>query len=208
MDSLQIETIKAYNTSAEKYQKTIAELDNYNETFDYLEEKLNDNNEILDLACGPANISSYLLKRKSLNVTGYDLSDKMLDIAKTKVPRGTFFKQSIIDFNAPQKFDAVINGFGLPYLNPIQAIQSLQNSVNVLNNKGFLYISFMEGEESKLERPSFNHDVEFLIFYHRLKVIEEILKDLKLTIIKKWKIDYLEEDGSITIDNIIIAQKL
>jgi trans-aconitate methyltransferase len=49
------------------------------------------------LACGPGNISRYLSLRLELNVTGFDLSDSMLDIARENILDGRFMDRLIID---------------------------------------------------------------------------------------------------------------
>jgi len=117
----QLQTIETFNASAARYERSIAQLLNYNHTYDFLIDELCDDQRVLDLACGPANISRYLLKKKKLHITGIDLSDEMLSIARKNIPDGTFLKQSILDFDISGKADLVLNGFGLPYLNMDQA---------------------------------------------------------------------------------------
>lgn len=114
----------------------------YNHIYDFLLEYLDENSEILDLACGPANISSYLKNKIDCKITGMDLSGEMLKIAQQNIPDGIFIKQSIIDFKLSEKFKLIVNGFGLPYLNIDQIIKSMQNSYNCLKSNGKMaYIS-------------------------------------------------------------------
>jgi len=47
---------------------------------------------VTDIACGPGNVSAYLLRhRPDLSLTGVDLAPKMIDIARHRVPAGQFF---------------------------------------------------------------------------------------------------------------------
>ena len=203
----QLDTIEVYDRSAARFQATIAKLKNYNETYDSLLSCLRDGDAILDLACGPGNISRYLATRKRLRVTGFDLSAGMLAIARETVPGGSFHQRSIIDFSLAETYDAVINGFGLPYLDDRQAVQSLRSSAAALSPRGALYLSFMDGDGCRLETPSFNHDVRLLVHYHRRATVIRTLGALGLAVMKEWELDYLEEDGSVTKDVVIIAQR-
>jgi SAM-dependent methyltransferase len=203
----QLDTIEVYDRSADRFQATIAQLENYNETYACLLGCLRDGDSVLDLACGPGNISRYLATRKRLRVTGFDLSAGMLAIARETVPGGSFHQRSIIGFNLAETYDAVINGFGLPYLDDRQAVQSLRSSVEALSPRGALYLSFMEGDGCRLETPSFNHDVRLLVHYHRQATVIRTLGELGLAVMKEWELDYLEEDGSVTNDVVIIAQR-
>ena len=207
MKKNQFETITAYDRSAGDFEKSIAQLNNYNITYDYLSNLLQDNYNILDLACGPANISKYLLKKNKLNITGFDLSEEMLKIAKINIPDGNFFKKSIIDFNINDKFEAVIIGFGLPYLNQDQLSSCIKNSYKALRGNGIIYISFMDGDKEGFEKPSFNKNIKIYLYYHKKEKIIDLLRKTGFSILKTWKIDYLEENGNITDDIIIISQK-
>lgn len=203
----QMQTIETFNKSAMQYETTIAQLQNYNQTYDFLTERLNDEQTVLDLACGPANISKYLLKEKKLNIIGYDLSDEMLRIAKMNIPNGRFINTSIINFNTEEKVDIVLNGFGLPYLNEDQALSCLNDTYEVLKDNGLLYLSFMNGNTCKIETPSFSPADKILIHYHQKEIIIQNLKHIGFKILKNWEIDYKETDGSITKDIILIAIK-
>ncbi len=207
MTDLQLKTIESYNKTAQNYELTIAQLSNYDHTYDYLADLLNNGNLVLDLACGSAKISRYIAAKKNLQVTGVDLSDEMLEIARMKLPDGIFYKSSIIDFQKEEKYHAVIIGFGLPYLNQEQTVQCLQNAIKLIHDHKYLYISFMQGTGHRVEKTSFGGDNEFLLYYHDAELIKKTLKNTKASIIKEYEIPYTEADGSITKDIIIIAQK-
>ena len=206
MTDLQWKTIESYNKTAHNFESTIAQLPNYDHTYNYLSDLLDDGNLILDLACGSAKISRYIAAKKNITVTGVDLSDEMLKIAKNKLPSGIFYKESILDFQKEQKYHAVIIGFGLPYLNQAQAEQCLKNAVQSILDNNYLYISFMEGFGVRVEKTSFGGEHEFLLYYHDRKFIKTILEE-NTRILKEYEIPYTEADGSITIDIVIIDKK-
>jgi len=202
-----IQTIEAYNVSASNYKETIAKLDNYEQTYEYFSECLKENEFVLDLACGPANVSQYLSRRKRLKITGLDLSPQMVQIAKQIIPEGTFVCSNIVEYESETKYDAAIIGFAIPYLNRSETETLIKNTSLNLKDNGYIYLSFMEGNKEGFEKPSFNPGVEVYIYYHMKKSIELVLEKYGFRMQKQWQLDYKESDGSITTDIVIIAQK-
>lgn len=207
MQDHQQNIIEVYNKSAINYEKTIAQLQNYNETYDYLANLLQDNQIILDLACGPGNISLYLLKSKKLKIIGFDLSIGMLNIAQKQIPNGKFVQNTIVNFEMDEMIDCIVNGFGFPYLNKEQVFSSLQSSYHVLNRNGLIYLSFMEGEKCGFETPSFNTEEKLYIYYHQKESIIKQMEQLGFQILRQWELKYLEQDGTYTQDIVIIGKK-
>jgi SAM-dependent methyltransferase len=207
MDKNQKETIEAYNNSAKEFLEKIATLANYNDSYDYLVNILHENDNILDLACGPAQISKYIIQKIDVNVTGVDLSSEMLKIAKNNIPNGIFIEDSIITYRANIFYDLIIIGFGIPYLNNEQTVKCIENSVSLLKMNGHIYISFMDGNISGFEKTSFGGDNNFYIYYHKKEKIKDILEKNEIKIIKEYVMDYKEADGRITKDIILIGEK-
>jgi len=208
MDNNQKVTIESYNKSSKDFMEKIGILNNYNDTYDYLVNLLNENDSVLDLACGPAQISRYLLNKIKVNITGIDLSLEMLKIAKNNIPNGVFIEDSIITYNANIFYKLIIIGFGIPYLNKSQTIQCIENSISLLKNSGYIYISFMDGNKEGFEETSFGGKNKFYIYYHKKEDIENTLEKNGIKIEKEYVIDYKEKDGRITKDIIIIGEKV
>ena len=207
MNESQLNTIESYNRSAGQFFERIAKLPNYNHTYDVLIEKLNNNDCVLDLACGPAQISKYIMNKKHVNITGVDLSDKMLQIAQKELPSGNFYKDSIITFTNHCKYHAVIIGFGIPYLDKTQTEECIKNAIENIIDNYYLYISFMDGKGCRVEKTSFGGDNDFTIYYYKKDEIEYLLEKYNMKIIKDFELDYQEKDGSISKDIILIGQK-
>ncbi len=207
MTDQQLKTISSYDKSSVGFHSKISKLPNYNETYDELASRIPENGRVLDLACGPAQISKYLIGKKSLKIVGVDLSEGMLQIARREVPDGVFHKASIIDFHQAEKFDAVVVGFGLPYLDKDQVHECLRNCWRNLKTGGSIYLSFMNGSGSRLEKTSFGDENVFLIFYHEEEQIQKELEEIGFRIEKKWVLGYLEQDGSVTRDVVILGKR-
>jgi ubiquinone/menaquinone biosynthesis C-methylase UbiE len=207
MDKNQTDTIEAYNNSATEFMEKIGSMKNYNNTYDYLIQKLNKNDDVLDLACGPAQISKYIKEKVNANIFGVDLSQEMLKIAQKNIPDGVFYKDSIITFNANKLYDVIVLGFGIPYLNNRQVKQCIKNSVNLLKENGYIYLSFMEGHRQGFEKTSFGENNQFYIYYYENRGIKKILNNSGIKIEKEFMLDYYEPDGKITKDIILIGNK-
>lgn len=61
---------------------------------------------VLELACGTGEIMKLL--SKEYVVSGLELSDGMLEIARKKMPRAKFYKQSMVGFDLPEKYDVIL----------------------------------------------------------------------------------------------------
>ncbi len=207
MDNNQINTIKSYDNSANEFMEKIGSLNNYNETYDFLVKLVNKGDNILDLACGPAQISKYIYDRANVNITGVDLSKEMLKIAKKNIPNGEFIQDSIIDYNGKSDYDLIIIGFGLPFLNNEQVKECIKNSVLLLKTNRYIYISFMEGNKQGFEETSFGGENKFYVYYHNENEMQNIMENNGIELMKKYELNYKEKDGKITKDIILIGKK-
>lgn len=106
---------------------------------------------ILDIACGPGNLTRYLLDRlPTARISGTDLAPAMIDLAKVNCPEAHFQVMDCRQLHQlNQCFDAVIAGFCLPYLNPEEAGQLIRDISELLNEGGLLYLSTIEGARER-----------------------------------------------------------
>ena len=209
------ETIQSYDNSVEGFCNAIAKLTNYNETYDALAQNIQDNCAILELASGPAQISAYILKTKKACVTCVDLSKKMLAAAEKKLKKcancitADFCMGNITDFSNGKKYDAVILGFGIPYLDSSQAEQCIKNAAeNLTKNGSIFYISFMEGTKCGFEKTSFGGENKFFINYHTKQAVQNCLEKYGFSVQQTWALPYTESDGSVTTDRIFLCRKM
>src|SRR3989344_4193757 len=73
-------------------------------------------NKILDLGCGTG-LHEKEFSKRGYDVTGLDLSEEMIEIAKKRNPEYKFFIGDMSNFEVGEKFDAVITMFSaLGYL--------------------------------------------------------------------------------------------
>lgn len=76
-----------------------------------------DGSRVIEAACGTGNYSAALAKH--YDVTGFDLSDDVLAIARRKVPAATFFRADMTDFAVERPADALVCLFSsIGYVEP------------------------------------------------------------------------------------------
>ena len=204
-------TIKTYNEVALNYENKFMEMDLYNDTYDFFCSLLNANSEVLDIGCGPGNITKYFLKiRKDLKITGIDLAPNMIERAKLNVPNAHFIVKDALKIDElTNTFDGVVIGFCMPYLNREDCSKLIRSSSEKLNRNGIIYISTMEDDcgKSGYETTSFSDGKEVYVYYHQEDHIKTELINNGFEILKIDRKDYPEPDGTFLTDMIFIARK-
>lgn len=201
--------VKMFNNRAGLYEKKYMDVSSYAESLDLFCEKLGYKNlSILELACGPGNITKYLLdKCDKYKILGTDLAPAMIDLAKKNCPLATF---QILDCreisNLDRDFDAIVSGFCFPYLDQDEVKTLIFDAKESLKPEGLLYISTIHGDykESGIKKSSTSGD-EVYFFYHDRDFIEKNLIKSGFEIIEtKVQPDSTQEEVT---DIIILAQK-
>lgn len=204
------QAVEIFNKLAQGYQDKFMDVSLYHDSFDVFCNLIKkEDANLLELACGPGNITQYLLKKRpDLTILGTDLAPNMIELAKTNNPKANFQLLDSRNINSLNKtFDAIMCGFCLPYLSKEEAIQLIADASNVLTNDGVFYISTMEDDYSKSEFKKGSSGDQIFMHFHEGAYLTEALKinGFKHMDIKRQ--NYPTTDGSIVIDLIIIAQK-
>jgi ubiquinone/menaquinone biosynthesis C-methylase UbiE len=204
-------TIETYDSVAINYEEKFMDMDLYDDTYDYFCSLLKNESKVLDIGCGPGNISKYLIKiRPDLKITGIDLSLNMINRAKINVPTGEFIVKDALKIDELiGLFHGIVVGFCFPYLNREDCGRLIKQISKKLEPKGLLYISTMEDdyEKSGYETTSFSDGKEVFVYYHQEDILKTELEHNGFEILKLDRKDYPESDGTFLTDMIIIAQK-
>lgn len=202
------DTVASYDASAENYDQSIGQLENYDSTYRYFCSSLPKKCAVLDLACGSGVISRKILAEKpAALITGVDLSGGMLALARNTVPGATFIQANICEWKSVGTFDGIVIGFGLPYLDDADCVKLIARSSKWLVSGGGLYISFMQGEGDGYEKVSFSPDMPLYIYYHDEAMITNAMVQAGIIPEKVWHLEYIESDGSTTIDVVVVGRK-
>lgn len=190
------ETFNTWNNIAELYENKFMNLTIYDETYQRLLNHLVlRHHRILDIGCGPGNISRFIQQHNpNIKLLGVDIAENMLELARKNVPEGEFY---LLDARAigliAGKFDAVIAGFCIPYLNQTETQQLVDDVADKLSKYGLFYVSFVEGEPSKpAVKTNPLGSVKF--YYHRQKSLIEMLKQRNFKLVNTSIVPYTDGD--------------
>jgi trans-aconitate methyltransferase len=205
-----INSVNIFNKLANLYQDKFMDVSLYDATFDLFCNNISKQNaEVLELACGPGNITKCLLnKRPDLKILGTDLAPKMIELAKINNPNAQF---EIMDCRAihtlNKKYDAIMCGFCLPYLSKEEAVQLIMDTSKILSSNGVIYISTMEDDYSKSGYRKGSQGDEMYMHYHEADYLNKVLENNDFKIIDLQRIVYPASDGTNITDLVIIAKK-
>ncbi len=199
--------VSVFNIRAVHYQNKYMNVDLYDESLTVFCKLLNTNASVLELACGPGNITRHILnKRSDLKILGTDLAPNMIDLARNNNPEAKFEIMDCRDLlKLNTKFDALLYGFCFPYLSKEEVLKLIHDSTKVLNPKGLIYISTMEDDYSKSAMqtsPSTGDSI--FIHYHQADYICDALEQNGFSIEFIRHQEYSSETK--TIDLLIIAK--
>jgi 2-polyprenyl-3-methyl-5-hydroxy-6-metoxy-1,4-benzoquinol methylase len=138
---------------------------------------------ILDAGCAGGMKTEYLDK-KGFKVTGIDLSEKMIEIAKARMPQGNFFVADLLEpLKLDQKFDAVFVQAVLLHIPKGKIREVLANLLSVLNPGGIIYLAVKkirpgQSEEMTVKENDYGYDYERLFSFYREGEFEGYLSEL------------------------------
>lgn len=163
---------------------------------------------VLEIACGPGNLTKYVISKiEGLKFLGIDLAPKMIELAKLNCPQADFNVMDCRQINSlPQKFDGVIVGFCLPYLNKNEASKLIDDIAKLLNDGGIVYISTIEGSYTNSRFKEASTGDEVFVYYYESKEIEDWISQAGLTLLTKRRV-LVASNPHQDIDLVLIAKK-
>ena len=186
------------------------ELKLYNDTYDLICNVVIKNKAtILEIGCGSGNITRYLLsKRPDFNIFGIDISPNMIELAKINNPKANFAVMDSRNISEIEtKYDAIVCGFCLPYLSETDSQKLIFEANYLLNNSGFLYLSFVEGDPNKSGFQAGSTGDRSYFYYHNLDQLKTQLLENSFEDLKIFKVEYKKSEKEQDIHTIITAKK-
>jgi len=101
--------------------------------------KESEGNKLLDIACGTGAQAEYL--QKYFAVTGIDISEEMLEIARNKVREAVFIHADMCNFSLNNHYDVILNLYGS--IGHAESLEHMQMSMKCVFNhlkQGGIYI--------------------------------------------------------------------
>ncbi len=209
MDKYKI-TFETWNKVAQLYEDKFMDLDLYDDTYDaFCEEIKVAAPSILEIGCGPGNVTKYLLSKLSkAKLHGIDIAPNMVKLAKANNPTASF---EVMDARSidllSAKYDAILCGFCLPYLSKEDVRKLFKDASRILNENGVIYLSCIEGgyTQSAFQKGS-SGDRTYVYYYseHELRIA---LNVNGFELIKVFRKGYKREKGE-EVHLILLARRV
>jgi SAM-dependent methyltransferase len=204
------ETFATWNKTASLYQDKFMDLDLYNNTYDLICDGIEKHNaKILEIGCGPGNITKYLLsKRPDFDLFAIDISPNMIELAKKNNPTACF---AIMDSrhidHIQTKYDGIVCGFCLPYLSQTDSKKLIADCFHLLTENGLIYLSFVEGDPRKSGFQVAGSGDRCYFYFHSLVNLQKQLIASNFQDLKTVRVDYKKSETETDIHTILIARK-
>ncbi len=201
--------VDLFNKLADSYQQRFFSVDHYKESLDIFISHLKADSTVLDVACGPGNISHFLLERlPGLRILGIDLAPNMINLARTNNPSARFLVYDALQIDGlDSKFDAIVIGFLFPYLSIEQVELFLFKVYEQLNDDGLVYLSTMEDsyENSKMKASSTGE--ELMMHYYEADFLIRLLEQIGFQVFSKHTQPFALSETETDTDLMLIARK-
>lgn len=207
MDKYEI-TINTFNKLAEQYQDKYMDFDFYVDTFETFCELVQPDAEILEVACGPGNITRYLLNRSpSFRITGIDLAPNMIKLARVNNPSAEFQVMDSRDISTiDRQYDAILSGFCCPYLSREDVAKFIADARRLLRPAGILYLSTMEDDNGKSGFQTSSAGDQVYIHYHSAEMIHRHLDLNGFEVLKTERMAFEFEGSNPATDLFVYAR--
>lgn len=167
------------------------------------------NASVMEIGCGPGNITAKLLKLKpDLRIFAIDVSQNMVDLAKKNNPN---VRYEVMDCRLINKFDctydAVVCSFVIPYLTSQDCLELFLSIRRLLNDSGWLYLSFVAGNYVDSGRISDAYGNSMFFYYHEISSIYKDLAHCNLEIVHRMD-KYVEQYGKKELHIILLIKRM
>lgn len=195
MDPYQL-TFQTWNKVAALYQEKFMDLDLYDDTYDrFLALVEKENARVLEIGCGPGNITRYLLsKRPDLHIEAIDVAPNMIELARQNVPGASFRVMDCRELDKlTGRYDAVVCGFALPYLSTDDSAKLFRDSAQLLTPRGVGYFSAIEGDYSRSGYLTASTGDQTYVYLHEEKTLTGQLESAGFEVVDVLRKDYPKE---------------
>ncbi|MFD0964997.1 class I SAM-dependent DNA methyltransferase [Pseudofulvibacter geojedonensis] len=203
--------LNTFNNCAKEYEAKLMNIEQYHSGFNLFCENINNHNaSLLEVGCGPGNVTKYILDRRpNYNILGIDIAKNMITLAKNNNPSADFKIMNALDIDKlNQKFNGIISAFCFPYLSKEEVFTFIKKCSALLLPNGLLYISTMEDlyANSRYITSSSGKNTAYQ-YFHEKEYIRDYLNQNSFEILKMVNQDYISEGKVKANDLIIIAKK-
>ncbi|MCB0733031.1 MAG: class I SAM-dependent methyltransferase [Bacteroidetes bacterium] len=200
--------IALFDSYAQVYHERYGDVSRYAQSLQHLLHQLpNSPQAILDLACGPGNLSAYIQNhRKTDHFTLLDGSPAMLQLASKQFPEAVQHCCHSTDLvGLGIVADVVLCGFLLAYLSPSDVLSTMRGIETSLKRGGILFLSvqILSNAASVVEY----RDGAVTTWYHTQEDLMAILQQLDFELIYSESMEPEEAAVENEMELILICRK-
>lgn len=156
--------------------------------------------KILDLGCGHGRDSKWFADQ-GFQVTMFDLSPEMLEIAKHKVPEAIAIQGDMTDMNFEEaSFDGIWASASILHLTKPEARQVLQDCYQILKKNGVMHCTLKKGEgEKEIIQNKYGQETKRFFAFYVLEEAENLFKKTGFKIINSKTNQYRSGQQGVQI---------
>ncbi|WP_028925073.1 class I SAM-dependent methyltransferase [Pseudonocardia acaciae] len=180
---------EAFDALGKDYETAFAGLTAQRDELDWLVTELSEGARVLDVGCGTGRPTAETLAAAGLDVTGVDVSPRMVDIARTQVPGARFEVADLRTLTFPAgSWDAVVAFFPLLQLTRAEIDAALAKFAGWLAPGGIFLLATVPADIENVE-------VEFMgkpvtVSSYPREVYRERLAGLGLRVVREQVIEF------------------
>jgi predicted TPR repeat methyltransferase len=196
-------TAKQFDKLVDKYHETYGKNPEYNY---YLEEFMTfvKKGKVLDLGCGAGIPVASSLFKHGYEVTGVDISKKMIAAAVKNVPKAMFIYEDMRKLELePESYDGVVAFFSFNYLNKKELEKLLAKLRDALQDNGAIALTVVEGDG---ETKSKTLGEELSVTLLNEETLRSYLKGFKIELVERR--EFSVDSDPVQKQLFIIASKI
>ena len=142
-----------YNKCAEKYN--LARKEDFEPSLELLTKHLNNNSNILDIGCGTGIPKTRILSNYG-NVTGIDISENQIKLAKKNLPGNLYFTADIMEYQLQNEtYDAIVSYNTIFHIPKKEHEKLFLKIFKALKPKGFFLCTLTQDEKPSYIKDDF-----------------------------------------------------
>ena len=207
MDSVNLAE-NIFNKHAQQYLDKFRDVSRYHDSLDIFCKLLPRYATLLEVGTGPGNVSKYVLdNRADIQLTGIDVAENMLELARLQNPNAIFLKMDCRNIaSLKDEYDGIISSFCFPYLSQEEVSKFIQDARKKLVQRGVIYVSTMEGDYSSSGLETAPGGESLYIHYHEHRFLADVLTENNFDIIDSRREQYNDDRGKAVIDLLMVAR--
>ncbi len=202
---------ETWNSLASAYRDKFMTLTLYDDSYQFFCDLLKGEKQahILEIGCGPGNITRYLQENlPNSKIKAIDFAPSMIQLASQLNPKVEFEVMDCRQVNQiADKFEAIVCGFCMPYLTKEECVKLIVDCAKLLRKEGIFYLSTIEGKyaDSGVEKSSDGKN-SMMVYQHEEQYLNQALMESGFRVKKRFLIPYSKNEHSLSKHLIVIAQ--